>query len=121
MIEDLFDHTCDIYHAQTETISRGYGLPDSTQVGNSYPSTPDIDNQPCHFSVKTGTLQVITQEPQRDLDARLKLTLPIGTDIRYNDKIVSGETGYIYIAEIPRDIRGHHIIVMINRQYPRAL
>ena len=121
MIDDLLDHTCDIYHPLTETVTRGYGLPDSTQTGLSYPSKADISAQKCHFGVKTGTIQVVTQEPQKDLDARLKLTLPIGTDIRKNDKIVSGVTGFVYIAEIPRNIRGNHISVMVIRQYPRML
>lgn len=121
MIEDFFDHTCDIYHATQETVSRGYGLPDSVGEKLTYPTKPDISDQICHFSVKTGSLMVVQQEPQRDLDARLKLTLPAGTDIRANDKIVSGVTGYIYTAEIPRDIRGHHMTVWVNREYPKAL
>ena len=121
MIEDFFDHTCDIYHAVKETVSRGYGLPDSVGEKLVYPDKADISSQACHFSVKTGTLMVIQQEPQRDLDGRLKLTLPAGTDIRVNDKVVSGVTGYTYIAEIPRNIRDHHTTVWINREYPKAL
>jgi len=121
MIENFFDHTCDIYHAVKETVSRGYGLPDSVGEKLVYPSTADISDLECHFSVKTGNVMVIQQEPQRDLDARLKLTLPAGTDIRVNDKVVSGVTGYTYIAEVPRNIRDHHMTVWINREYPKAL
>ncbi len=121
MIEDLFDHTCDIYHAVKETVSRGYGLPDSVGEKLVYPDKPDIASQACHFGVKSGQIMVVQQEPQRDLDGRLKLTLPAGTDIRVNDKVVSGTSGYIYTAEIPRNIRDHHVSVMIKREYPQAL
>lgn len=121
MIEDFLDHTCDIYHAVHETVSRGYGLPDSVGEKLIYPETPDIADQPCHFSVKTGTVMVIQQEPQRDLDASLKLTLPAGTDIQVNDKVVSNVTGYAYIAGVPRNIRDHHITVWLNREAPKAL
>ena len=121
MIEDFFDHTCDIFHAVKVTEARGYGLPAKEDEGLHYPSKPDIEGQACHFSVKTGTLQTIQQEPQQDLDAKLKLTLPAGTDVRVNDQIVSGVTGYKYLAEIPRNIRGHHVAVRIKRIYPEAL
>lgn len=121
MIGDFFDHQCDIYHAITETVTRGYGLSDSVGEKLVYPDKPDISAKECHFSVKTGTYMVVQQEPQRDLNARLKLTLPTGTDVRVNDRIVSKVTGYIYTAEIPRNIRGHHITVWVNREYPKAL
>ena len=121
MIEDFFDHTCDIYHAVKVTESRGYGLPDKEDENLHYPESPDISNQVCHFSVKTGTITIIQQEPQKDLDARLKLTLPTGTDVRVNDKIVSCDSGFEYEAEVPRNIRDHHMVVWIKRVYPRAL
>ena len=38
---------------------------------------PDIREQPCHFSVKSGTVSTVQREPQKELDARLKLTLPL--------------------------------------------
>ena len=44
-----------------------------------------------------------------------RLTLPAGTDIRLNDKIVSSETGLEYTAGQPRNIRGHHMTVKIYR------
>ncbi len=123
MIEDFFDHTCDIYHNVKQTVSRGYGLPDSVGEKLHYPDSPDIEGQACHFGVRTGALaiQLFQQEPQQDIDARLKLTLPIGTDIRANDKVVSRVTGYAYQAEIPRNIRNHHIFVWVKRTYPKAL
>ena len=119
MIEDLFDHKCNVFHANTTVESRGYGLPGTKKV--TYPDTPDISELSCHFGVKTGTITVIQQEPQKDLDARLKLSLPAGTDVRIGDKIVDCDTGFEYMAEIPRNIRNHHIIVWINRTYPKAL
>jgi hypothetical protein len=49
------------------------------------------------------------------MDAKIKLTLPTGTDVRINDKIVDCSTGLEYTAEQPRDIRGHHIFVYIKK------
>ncbi len=120
MIEDLFDHTCDIYHATTVTETRGYGLPDSTGEGYSYPESPSISDQICHFCIKNGTDAVYQQEPQQDYDARRKLVLPAGTDVRVNDRIVD-DSGYEYRAEVPKDIRGHHVSVWVRRTYPEAL
>ncbi|MCR5824856.1 MAG: YqbH/XkdH family protein [Lachnospiraceae bacterium] len=120
-IEDLLDHTCDIYHAVTTTTSRGYGLPDSVSDNISYDDEPDIEAQACHFSVKKGSINIIQGEPQKDMTGELKLTLPIGTDIRLNDKVVDCDSGYEYEAEVPRNIRDHHITVWIRRVHPEAL
>ena len=51
----------------------------------------------------------------------LKLTLPTGTDIKVNDKVIDCDTGYEYEAEVPRNIRGHHITVQIHRVHPKAI
>ena len=114
MIEDFFDHTCDIYHLAETTEDAGYGLGGKEVF--SYPDVPDIQGIACHFNVKNQTLVTIQREPQQDLDARIKLALPAGTDVRVNDKIISGVTGYEYRAEIPRNIRGHHMSVYLKRQ-----
>lgn len=115
MIEDLFDHECKIFHVQTTSSSPGYGLPTGSDVKYGYGSTPDIAKVSCHFGVKNSNITIVQGEPQNDMDARIKLTLPIGTDVRLNDKIVSLETGLEYTAEQPRNIRDHHIIVYIKR------
>lgn len=114
MIEDFFDHTCDIYHLTQTEEDAGYGLGGKPVFG--YPDAPDIENIRCHFAVKYQTLVTIQREPQQDLDARIKLTLPAGTDIRVNDKVVSRVTGYEYRVEIPRNIRDHHVYAYIKRQ-----
>lgn len=118
-VEDFFDHVCNIYHMAGTARKRGYGLPDSKDF--QYPEFPDISGQPCHFSVKSGAIAIVQQEPQKDMNASLKLTLPIGTDIRINDKVVDCSTGYAYEAEIPRNIRGHHMAVMVHRVYPKTI
>ncbi len=118
-IEDFFDHKCDIYHLSGTVQKRKYGLPDTQEY--KYSTQPDIKNQPCHFSVKSGNVATVQKEPQRDLEASQKLTLPIGTDIRINDRIVDCATGCEYEAEVPRNIRGHHISVMIHRVHPKAI
>lgn len=118
-IEDFFDHKCNIFHMTGTAKKRGYGLPDSRDF--QYPEHPDITGQPCHFSVKNGTLVVVQQEPKKDMNARLKLTLPADTDIRVNDRVVDCDTGYAYEAEIPRNIHDHHMVVMVNRVHPKAI
>jgi hypothetical protein len=118
-IVDFFDHRCDIYHIRRENEKRGYGLPDRGSI--VYPDTPDISGQPCHFSVKEGTLSTMQLEPQKELESGLKLTLPAGTDIRINDRVYNSTLGIMYEAETPRDIRGHHTTVWVKRVYPKSV
>lgn len=113
--EDFFNHKCNIYHAVEGKADLGYGLSDDHKF--SYPDEADISDVPCHFhvSVAGGAATVTQTEPLNEFYARLKLSLPINTDIRINDKIVSLETGFSYIAELPRKVQNHHIIVYASR------
>lgn len=113
MLEDFFDHTCNIFHIVREDKSPGFALPASSSF--SYPDGPDEAEIPCHFGVKSFNHSITQKEPNNDFEAKIKLTLPIGTDIRPNDKIVEPTTGYEFTAEIPRNIRGHHLFVYIQR------
>ena len=62
------------------------------------------------------TIVTITQTaPANLMDAKIKLTLPAGTDVRRNDRIVDCMTGLEYTAEQPINIRGHHVFVYIKR------
>lgn len=112
-IEDFFDHRCDIYHNQRTDTSPGYGLPASPDF--KYPTAPDLTDVECHFGVKNATINITQKEPMNEMDSDIKLTLPIGTDIRLNDKVISKESGLVYTAGLPRNIRGHHIVVEIRR------
>ncbi|MCD7891602.1 MAG: YqbH/XkdH family protein [Ruminococcus sp.] len=112
-LEDFFDHLCDIYHNVKDEVSPGYGLAASPSF--SYPTEPDIEALSCHFGVKSQSVTVTQTAPANLLDAKIKLTLPAGTDVRINDKIVDCDTKYEYTAEQPRNIRGHHIFVYIKR------
>lgn len=111
--EDFLDHTCDIYHIVKGKASPGYNLPSSPSF--EYSKTPDISGQECHFGVRSMSISINQQEPQNVLEGKIKLTLPAGTDIRLNDKIVECSTGLEYTAETPRNIRGHHTFVYIQR------
>ena len=113
MIEDFFNHRCDIYHIIEEGASPGYKLPSSPSF--SYPNEPDLSEVECHFCVKTNTVNIVQGEPAAAMDARIKLVLPIGTDIRLNDRIVNCDTRYEYTAEITQNIQNHHIYVYIKR------
>jgi hypothetical protein len=112
-IEDFFDHKCDIYHLRQESKTPGYGLPSSLSF--SYPEEPDCVGVECHFGVKNGTIVVTQSDPENLMDAKLKLTLPCGTDIRLNDKVIDCDTGLEYTAEQPRNIRSHHLFVFVKR------
>lgn len=113
-IEGFFNHTCDIYHAVNGSQQQSYGLP-SSPAALSYPDEPDEASVPCHFGVKSFSYTIQQNQPANEYDAKIKLTLPIGTDIRLHDKIVEPTTGYAYTAELPRNVRGHHLFVFIKR------
>lgn len=113
-LEALLDHTCDIYHLQEGAASPGFNLPSSPSF--SYPEQPDISGQPCHFGVRSRNTTIVQTAPAKLLNEKDKLTLPTGTDVRLNDKIVDCETGLTYTAEVPHNIRGHHLIVYLKTE-----
>lgn len=113
-IENLLDHKCDIYHINSTNEPGKYGLPSNKEF--SFGEVPDIVDCPCHFNLKSGGSENVSQsEPQNLLSHRTGLVLPIGTDVQFNDKIIHKETGLEYTAEHPKNIRGHHIKVMVYR------
>jgi hypothetical protein len=114
-IDNFFNHKCTIYHCEKTVEDLGYGV--VNEHGFNYPDEAEEKDKevPCHFHVKAGNYQILQSEPFNEYSARVKLSLPIDTDIRINDKIVSGETGFTYIAELPRRIQNHHVIVYVNR------
>ena len=109
--ENLLDQRCAIYHMKKEEKSLGYGIAGETSV---YPEEPDVADVPCHFNVSdTGTLN---QTEDANEYTTVKLNLPYGTDVRVNDKIYDLGSGIAYYAEIPRNIRNHHITVQVQRK-----
>lgn len=109
----MLNHTCNIYHLTEHNQSLRYGLP--TSPAFSYPQTPDIAGQPCHFGVKSQNVTIIQTASANIMDAKIKLTLPIGSDIRLNDKVVDCATGLEYTAEQPVNVRNHHLFAYIKR------
>lgn len=112
-IENLLDHKCDIYHLRKTESSPGYGLPSSPSF--DYPDKPDEKQIICHFGIESLEADVEQKQPQNVLNEKIKLTLPIGTNVLINDKIVDCNSGFEYTAQRPRNIRGHHIFVYIKR------
>ena len=109
---DLLDHRCSIYHIKKNIKSLGYGI-DTMEF--KYPDKPDIENIPCHFNVgDNGSFE--QNEPVNEYIVVGKLQLPAGTDVRINDKIEDISTGITYKAELPKNIRDHHIIVNVQRK-----
>jgi len=111
-IEDLFDHKCSIYHLQTIVTDMGFGV---TSESTGYPDIPDLAAVPCHFSSAAST-QMNQTESFNEYLYTGKLKLPAGTDVRVNDRIVDDENGLEYYAQVPRNIRGNHVAVVIYRK-----
>ena len=110
--ENLLDHKCDIYNMKKDEKNLGYGIAGDTF---SYPAEPDVTDVSCHFNVSdTGTME--QTEDANEYIVVGKLNLPYGTDVRVNDKIIDLGSGISYYAEVPRNIRDHHIIVQIQRK-----
>ncbi|MDR1629610.1 MAG: YqbH/XkdH family protein [Oscillospiraceae bacterium] len=112
-IKDFWDHRCDIYHLTRESASPGHGLKPSFSY--AYSDVPDVENVPCHFGLKYRDTLMQQKEPANEYAARVKLALPSGTDIRLNDKVIDRETGLEYTAQVPRNVRGNHLIVFVKR------
>ena len=111
-LEKLLNHFCDIYHIQKEQVSPGFGFASSPSF--YYAEQPDIRRQSCHFGIDQNST-VVQTAPANQIEAKIKLTLPVGTDIRINDKIIDCETGAEYTAEQPINVRNHHIFVFIHK------
>ena len=113
--EQLLNHKCDIYHLRKEGKSPGYGLPEADAF--DYPEEPDVCSLKCHFNVKGDSISLIQREPNNDLTERIKLNLPIGTDIRILDKVTDCGTGLSYtVIAPPKNIRNHHVIAHVERR-----
>lgn len=115
MFEDFFNHKCNIYHLEDETVNVGFGINASDVKGaGPEPGEKEID---CHFHLKNNTALRITQkEPYRSVEGEEKLSLPFGTDIRMNDIVEDCRSGLKYSAGIPKEVHGgHHIIVTLFR------
>ena len=110
--EDLLDHRCDIYHMVKEEKDMGFAI---KLTGFSYPEAPDVEDVECHFNVNANATLTQTESANEFIYSG-KLQLPAGTDVRVNDKIVDKNTGLAYTAEIPHNIRDHHIMVNIQRK-----
>jgi hypothetical protein len=110
--KDLLDHRCDIYHMTKGEKDMGFAI---KQTGFSYPEAPDVEDVECHFNVNTNATLTQTESANEFIYSG-KLQLPAGTDVRVNDKIVDKNTGLTYTAEIPRNIRDHHIMVNVQRK-----
>lgn len=114
MFEDLLDHRCDIFHLVDSSSPGGYGI--KVMAGRVPAGKAAEECVPCHFHVNGGAMQIVQGEPYSALQGQVKLSLPIGTDIRENDIVQSRETGLRYRADVPRNIRGHHITVTLRRE-----
>lgn len=114
MFEDFFNHKCNIYHIVTEKEQMGYGFTES-DTAFKYSDVPDIVDLRCHFHNKSNSVSLTQKEPDNDLMITRKLSLPIDTGIRTNDKVIDCDTGIEYTVTLPSKIKGHHITVVLTR------
>ena len=114
MLSDFLNHTVDIYHATRQSVDAGYGLTAGFRC--VYADEPDIKGQKCHVNVKgTGTISASQEDPFNAFGGRIKLVVPLGTDLRTNDKIYVPEIDMEFVVEIPRTVQNHHIFAYIKR------
>lgn len=118
MIEDFLDHKCDIYFPIQNADTVAYSLPDRKTI--QYPATPSLSNVDCHFSVKSQSQGQSMEQtsPQNRLRHNGKLTLPVGTEIPPNCKIINKSVtpNEEFTGKIPLNIRNHHITVELYRR-----
>ncbi|MCI8860442.1 MAG: DUF3599 family protein [Lachnospiraceae bacterium] len=114
MLEDFFNHKCDIFHLVKNQEEGCYGIRGKERMVPE--KTPSEENVSCHFHTKSNNLQIVQGEPYRGLAGEVKLSLPIDTDIRKNDVVRSRETGMYYRADLPKNIQGHHLTVVLRRE-----
>ena len=117
MFDDFMNHTCNIYHLENNPVNVGYGILASDVKAEK--SKPDEIAVKCHFHIKSsvGSVAVIQNEPYSSVEGQIKLSLPIGTNIRMNDIVEDCRNGLKYRADAPMEVYGaHHIIVNLSRQ-----
>lgn len=117
MIEDFFDHRCNIYYLQETTDAPAFGLPSTPAFG--FNEDPDVSETICHFNIKGQSISIDQGAPANILDGAIKLVLPAGTVVHKNDKIVdvtpgADSFGQEYTAEDVHNIRCHHVYVNIK-------
>lgn len=114
MFDEFMNHKCNIYHLEDEEVNAGYGIK-ATSVRKPH-KEDDEKNVSCHFHIRSNGIRIIQKEPYSSLGGEVKLSLPIGTDIRKNDTVEDCRDGVKYRASTPKEIHGgHHIIVTLFR------
>lgn len=114
MLEDFFNHRCDIFHLVENQEQGCYGIRSRERMAPE--KVPSEENIRCHFHTKSNSLQIVQGEPYSKLTGEVKLSLPIGIDIRKNDVVRSRESGMYYRADMPKNIQGHHLTVILRRE-----
>jgi hypothetical protein len=114
MFDEFLNHRCDIYHLIQGEEDAGYGIRKSNVPVHE--DTPSLTDVPCHFYVRQSSLQIVQDKPYSAVSGDVKLALSIGTDIRMNDLVCDRRTGFMYRADVPNEIHGHHISVLLHRE-----
>ncbi|MGP3738412.1 DUF3599 family protein [Bacillus sp. 4A_MP2] len=111
--QSLLTDRCDIYHLQTEQLSKDrYGIPvQDAQPLFSYPDEPDEPDQACYFTERNQN--ITQQEPNATIHQSYLVHFPINADVRLNDKVEW--EGVTLKLQKPRRIKNHHIEVVAMR------
>ena len=115
MFIDYLNHTCNIYHLVDTSVNSGYGIHTGTvKTTEAEPSEKEV---PCHFHNRSNSVKVVQKDPYSAVDGEVKLSLPVGTDIRENDTVEDCRNGIRFRASVPKEIYGgHHLIVTLFRE-----
>ena len=115
MFDDFLNHKCNIYHLEEDSVNIGYGI--KAEKVRKPRTEPALENISCHFHTRSGnSIQLVQREPYSSIDGKIKLSLPMGTDIRLNDIVEDCRDGLKYRAGKPTEVHGgHHIVVMLER------
>ncbi|MFD0825851.1 DUF3599 family protein [Neobacillus sp. M.A.Huq-85] len=107
--ENLLTDRCSVYHLIKEQETSSYGVPGETKY--EYPANPDLLDIPCLFG--KSSQKIYNSEPGVVFIETFLVHFFIGTDVRFNDKVIFN--GTTYRLDVPRNIRSHHIEVTAVR------
>ncbi len=114
----FLNHTCSIYHIQKKDSQLCYGLSNNNEFTYNY--EPNTENAKCHFEIKDVEATLTQGEPINALSRTNKLTLPLDTDIKINDKVIdttlnNPTCGMEFTVSFIYKVQEHHIVALLYR------
>ena len=107
--DSLLTDRCNIFHLVETAEATTYGVPGESEY--SYSNQADLIDVPCLFGKESN--RTFKNDPGVQIVQSYLVHFFIGTDVRFNDKVIFN--GTTYRLEVPRNMRGHHIEVRAVR------